>query len=201
MTEVRVWLKNSDLLSEQGLTIVQKHMVWARELCILWNIRRRLVKEIKSKKTTPSLRCRSVVLTYQARRYYYRSLLFNHKSVSAANDWFTCYRYGLAECLESELSLQDNMIFESTDVYLKSPFTLEHGFVSFPLGEGEYRLSEGSDVWTDDDTDVFRDYNLRVIKFMDECEKYFSEEFETPFSCRRWIAKVKRIHKTLYGDQ
>ena len=200
MSTIVVWLKNADLLTEKGRFVVLKHAVWAKEIHTLWNIRQRLIEEIESKKTVPSLRGKHVVHTHLAKQYYYRSLLLNAKSTSAANDWFTCYKYGLAECLDMELPLGDDTIFKATDVYFKTAFTVENGFVLFPLKKDEYRLSEGSDAWTDDDTKLFRDYSSRVVKFMSECDKHFSEEIEVPFACRRWRAKIMKIHKELYGD-
>ena len=199
MSAIIAWLRNADLLTEKGRSVVHKHAVWAKEIHTLWNIRQRLIEEIESKKTIPSLRGKHVH-THFARRYYYRSLLLNTKSASAANDWFTCYKYGLAECLDAELPLEDDTIFKATDVYFKTAFIAESGFVLFLLKKDEYRLSEGSDTWTDDDTKLFRDYSSRVVKFMSECDKHLSEELEIPFACRRWRAKIMKIHKELYSD-
>ena len=200
MPIIKMFPKHYDLLTEGGQTIVHKHMMWARELHTLWNIRHRLIKEIENKKATRTLRGRLAVRSTIARLHYHKSLLFNQSPTFAVDDWFSCYKHTLVEYLETELSFEDNAIFKPTDVYCKAYHTAESGFTCFPVREDAYLLSEGIGEWTEDDTKKFRAYTLRVIAFMNTCEGYFNGESGSPFACRRWSSKVKKISKELYGD-
>lgn len=148
--------KDFDVLSDHGKEVVLKHVERERELSHLYNIRHRLIEEIKRKK---SAKQGKRYIQYGAAKHHFdQGLFLGYSGLSRFNDWNSILRCYLEDAMRQEMKVKDKLAFNTTRVYYKREFDLDMGIYIHPaLAHDEYRLCDVSE-WTREDEQTMRRY-------------------------------------------